>query len=266
MTNFSLLGSVGANGQNFQNDVKNVQTELKKLGFYSGAINGHCDMFTTHAIRTYQSNFMFAPDGVIRMDSETWRYLSDPFRKFPLGAYDPCAVVLRPVEKVEKAPATTITEAALNEYLGKNIKDICKVGYTSNALNHCAHFVSHVLGLDFGETCTKQIHSTEQGANIRVQELFAQCTKVGKWVDIDESVSFGLVFITNGAGVNLNQKSMNNVPKKHVGIFCGSLRRIWHYSNTGDKVVSQTPVEFGRHYPSPHNTMFWGTLPHRSTT
>ena len=102
MTDFSLLGSVGANGQNFQSDVKNVQTKLKKLGFYSGAINGYCDMPTTYAIRTYQSNFMFAPDGIVSMGSETWRYLSDPFRKFPFGAYDPCAVVPKPVEKDTK--------------------------------------------------------------------------------------------------------------------------------------------------------------------
>jgi hypothetical protein len=94
----SLLGSVGANGRNAQSDVKTVQAKLKELGLYNGAINGHCDMLTTYAIRQYQSNFMFAPDGLVSIGSETWKYLSNPSRRFPYGAYDPCAVVPRPVE------------------------------------------------------------------------------------------------------------------------------------------------------------------------
>jgi hypothetical protein len=52
---------------------------------------------------------------------------------------------------------------------------------------------------------------------------------------------------------------MPNRPKKHIGIFCDGA--VWHYSNTRDKVVRVTPESFGRHYPSPHNAMFYGEMP-----
>jgi hypothetical protein len=67
------------------------------------------------------------------------------------------------------------------------------------------------------------------------------------------------VFITKAANVNTAAKTMTNVPRKHVGIFVDG--NIWHYSNTRDQVVKQTPSEFSRHYAPPHNAMFFGALP-----
>jgi hypothetical protein len=64
--------------------------------------------------------------------------------------------------------------------------------------------------------------------------------------------------------VNLGGKVFNNVPRKHIGIFCADL--IWHYSNSQQQVVKQTPEQFSHHYASPDNAMFYGTLPHDAVT
>lgn len=157
-----------------------------------------------------------------------------------------------------------MTEADLNAYLGKNISEICPTGFHSNSDNHCAHFVSHALGLRFGITCRSMVRSDGVAASIRVQEIFPYCPRVGAWSDLPPELQTGLVFILRASNVDLTAKTIVNVPRKHVGIFCGSSRTIWHYSNSRDKVVSQTPEQFAHHYPHPDNAMFWGELPHGS--
>jgi hypothetical protein len=59
--------------------------------------------------------------------------------------------------------------------------------------------------------------------------------------------------------VDLAAKVMNNVPRKHIGIFFGGF--VWHYSNSQQKVVKQLPSQFALHYPAPDNAMFYGSLP-----
>ena len=51
---------------------------------------------------------------------------------------------------------------------------------------------------------------------------------------------------------------MDNVPKKHIGIFINGT--IWHYSNSQHKVVTQTPAEFIKHYPGQGFALFYGQL------
>jgi hypothetical protein len=84
---------------------------------------------------------------------------------------------------------------------------------------------------------------------------------VGKWDDIPSPLYWGLVFITNPSNVNIKNKQMVNVPRKHVGIFIGGMRSIYHYSNNQHKVVTQTPDAFSHHYAAPDNAMFWGSAP-----
>lgn len=151
--------------------------------------------------------------------------------------------------------------ADLDKYVDMHIKELCSIGFTDNGDNHCAHFVSHVLGFRFGFTCGSMVRGEGDPASIRVQEVFARCPTVGAWEDLPGNVTAGLVFITNGRGVDIERKKMENIPRKHVGIFCGTSRDIWHYSNSRDKVVRQTPQQFARHYPSPYNAMFWGSFP-----
>jgi hypothetical protein len=151
-----------------------------------------------------------------------------------------------------------ITDHQLARYLGKSIGEICPNGYTNAADNHCAHFVSHVLGYQFGATC--QMMGTAKGpaATIRVQNLFAKCRFVGVWSLRPAALKTCLVFITRAANVNLSTKVMANVPRKHVGILADGF--VWHYSNSQQKVVRQTPSQFALHYAAPDNAMFFGAM------
>jgi hypothetical protein len=152
-----------------------------------------------------------------------------------------------------------ITDRQLARYLGKSIAEICPNGYTSADDNHCAHFVSHVLGYHFGATCQMMGSAKGPAATLRVQDLFAKCRSVGVWSLRPASVKICLVFITRAANVNLSAKVMANVPRKHVGILVDGF--VWHYSNSQQKVVRQTPSQFALHYAAPDNAMFFGALP-----
>jgi hypothetical protein len=151
-----------------------------------------------------------------------------------------------------------VTQQQLSGYLGKSIGQICQSGYTSDADNHCAHFVSHVLGYKFGVTCHMMGTPNGPAANLRVQEIFPRCAKVGVWSLRPATLSVCLVFITRASNVNLATRVMANVPRKHIGIFVGGV--VWHYSNSQRKVVTQTPALFSTHYPAPDNAMFYGSL------
>jgi len=153
------------------------------------------------------------------------------------------------------------TVSELNDLLGKNISEICKCEFTDASFNHCAHFVSHVMKFQFGYTCFNQTGkgSKDDTANIRVHEVFPQCKSVGKWDSKPAEITKGLVFITDKSNVDLEKKTMVNVPRKHIGFFIETT--IWHYSNTQDKVVSQTPEQFSKHYSGAGITVFYGEFP-----
>jgi hypothetical protein len=152
-----------------------------------------------------------------------------------------------------------VTRDTLDRYLGKGISELCPNGYAAAAENHCAHFVSHALGFRFGLTCGTMRHGPGPSANIRVHEIFPKCPMVGNWGAKPVVLIYCLVFITNANNVDLQAKSMVNVPRKHIGIYYNGT--IWHYSNSRDQVVSQTPEAFSNHYPAPSNGMFYGTVP-----
>jgi hypothetical protein len=152
-----------------------------------------------------------------------------------------------------------ITQQQLSGYLGKSIRDICQNGYTSDHDNHCAHFVAHVLGYQFGVTCKMMGTGAAQGATLRVQELFPKCGSLGVWSLRPASLATCLVFITRASNVSLANKTLANVPRKHVGIYMGGF--VWHYSNRRHQVVKESPSQFALHYPSPDNAMFYGSLP-----
>ena len=154
-----------------------------------------------------------------------------------------------------------ITEASLRALLGQHIRQICPLNYAADADNHCAHFVSHVLGYRFSTTCRTMVNAVGTPATIRVQDVFAHCLQVGPWDDLPSPLFWGLVFITNAHNVNVRAKQMVNIPRKHVGIFLGGGRTIYHYSNSRRQVVSETPEQFSHHYPAPDNAMFWGSAP-----
>jgi hypothetical protein len=146
-------------------------------------------------------------------------------------------------------------------FLGKPIDDICGNGFDAHNLNHCAHFVSHVLHLAFGMTCKELTNGSQAAANVRVQEIFPECPEVGNWPPPAGSGPV-LIFVTKAANVDLANKTMRNVPKKHIGIFENG--QVFNYSNTQEKVVSQTvpafKTAFNAAYGGPQG-YFWGTFP-----
>lgn len=147
------------------------------------------------------------------------------------------------------------------QYLGLHISDICSNGYHNNSDNHCAHFVSHILGFRFGFTCRNMTGSGEQtsAASMRVHDVFSRCPQVGQWSEKPANMNFCLAFVTSSKNVNLAAKVMTNHPKKHIGIFHNG--KIYHYSNSRNVVVGQTPEVFAKHYSGSDISVYYGTFP-----
>lgn len=153
----------------------------------------------------------------------------------------------------------TVTE--MNGYVNKHISEICTCSFVNDADNHCAHFVCHVTELRFGLTCFGMTGRGSQAtsANIRVQEVFPQCRRVGRWADKPLDIQSGFIFVTQTTNVNLATKTINNVPRKHIGIFIG--QDVWQYKNRFRHVIKQTPTDFSQHYPGTGYGIFFGEFP-----
>jgi hypothetical protein len=149
----------------------------------------------------------------------------------------------------------------MESFLGKNINRICKNRFHDPAMNHCAHFVCHVMGFDFSFNCKDYKGGNKPAANIRVHEVFANCPRVGKWSDADTSQS-QLIFVTRTDAVNLATGTMQNIPEKHIGIYHNG--QVYHYSNTNDQVVKQTVPDFLARFEAAYSgrqSLFFGEFP-----
>jgi hypothetical protein len=150
---------------------------------------------------------------------------------------------------------------SLESTVGKTIADLCGSGFTDLQINHCAHFVSHHLKLQFDMTCSKLTGRGREGANVRVQEVFAKCPEVG-WLESWSGSGQVLVFVTAKSNVSLTNKVIRNVPKKHIGIYDGT--HVYHYGNTRDRVVKQTVDQFKRTFQQTYGGdlgFYYGTIP-----
>jgi hypothetical protein len=153
-----------------------------------------------------------------------------------------------------------LSASQLDSWLDKTIGDICLNGYSAANDNHCAHFISHALSLSFGYTCQHHTGGRNLGANLRVHEVFAQCSRVQEIRECGGALS-GIAFVSaEGNFVSRgSQTTLRNVPKKHVGLLLGGI--VWHYSNTQDKVVKQPMSQFLFHYRNQANALWLGALP-----
>lgn len=130
-------------------------------------------------------------------------------------------------------------ETDLDGYLGKDIKDICDTGYDASNVNHCAHFVGHAMGIKTGLVCGSMKWDTRgKGASLRVNEIYNAAKTRGTWSSKPMSMKLGLAYVTPSG--NMNGDTMGQSSLKHVGVFIRE--SIWHYSNTGDKVVKHAPT------------------------
>ena len=104
----------------------------------------------------------------------------------------------------------------LTGYVGKGIADICSNGFADPHQNHCAHFVSHALGIKLGMLCGDMKHSTKHsGASLRVDEIFNQLSRRGTWENVPPNSDGALIFVVSAKAVHGNR--MINIPQKHVG-------------------------------------------------
>ncbi len=153
------------------------------------------------------------------------------------------------------------TTAELEAFVGKDVKDICGNGFDDSSLNHCAHFVSHAMGLTFSFNCAQMTGGHQAPANIRVHEVFAQCPRVGTWNKADPN-QMQLIFVTRKDVVNVATKTMQNIPQKHIGVYSNGY--VYNYSNTNDKVVKQTVADFFARFQAIYDGdqgLFFGEVP-----
>lgn len=152
----------------------------------------------------------------------------------------------------------------LESLLGKSISDLCGNRFHDPDANHSAHFVSHALGFTFSFNCREYLGGRKEGANIRVHEVFGHCPRVGWWEDAEENVD-QLVFVIRRDAVDLARKRMQNIARKHIGIYSDGW--IYHYNNSRDRVVRQTPDEFLKRFQALYGgdqALFFGTFPESS--
>jgi hypothetical protein len=134
------------------------------------------------------------------------------------------------------------TDADGAGYLGAYMGDICENKFEDRAQNHCAHFVSHALGITFPLLCGDLKSATKgTGATIRCDELFNQLTNTGLWADRPMARSPLLVFVTFEQ--NVRNGFMGPMPSKHVGIWVS--QSVYNFSNSHHFVIqTPSPEEF----------------------
>ena len=150
--------------------------------------------------------------------------------------------------------------ASLGSSLGKGIGQLCPFSLGKiDTQNHCAHYVSHLLGYEFsGPTCKNftwaDKQSSEKGATIRVDVIFKRCTTIGLLSEKPVSITECLVFVTLASNVKKAGTNfiMGNNPKKHIGIL--SQGKVWNYSNTNNKVVADSQAHFVTKFTSAYKT------------
>ncbi|MCI0504761.1 MAG: hypothetical protein L0Z73_01485 [Gammaproteobacteria bacterium] len=137
----------------------------------------------------------------------------------------------------------------LGRGLHKSIKDLCPFSIANrNDQNHCAHYVSHMMGYEFSKTCKTFTWADKQnpamGATLRVDDLFGKSPETGLLSNKPSTLNECLIFVTLASNVSTRagKLAMGNHPRKHVGILSNS--KVWNYSNTHRKVLSDPLASF----------------------
>lgn len=150
----------------------------------------------------------------------------------------------------------------MNTFLGKDIKDICDTDFDAANLNHCAHFVSHALGVKVGLVCGSMKYDTRgQGTSIRVNEIYNACSERGLWSARPHGKKMGLAYVTLPGNVD-SSGEMGTHRKKHIGVFVADT--IWHYSNGQDKVVTHSPSDWHQRFKGVYGAsteMYYSNFP-----
>ncbi|MCC9601913.1 hypothetical protein LOC67_15235 [Stieleria sp. JC731] len=263
----------GNNASNRRQDVLTIQQllseaaiQLQNDSYNPGDIDGLIatpprSSATVSAIIAFQKRWMRNADGVVEPGRKTLAMLNETSQ----GQSTPTKTSASSVKAVPAPhPAATGTLSLSKAFLGKGMSEICPSGYADTSNNHCAHFVGHALDIRVGLTCHGMASRKKrkgESASLRVHEIFAACPTVSEY-DSSMLAKKGLMFVSgvsNFVTAKSGVTSLRNVPKKHIGILVGG--KVWHYSNSRNKVVSQTPEEFIKHYRGQKNALWFGDLP-----
>jgi hypothetical protein len=164
----------------------------------------------------------------------------------------------------ETVGAVAASALNLDTYLEKSVDDICgKYGGIGDSINHCAHFVSHVLKLRIpGAALCSNVGDDDDVVNphkwkyaerhdgfcVRVNQVFNSC---GNRMHYDFQVANGTFLIVATLKDNILTESpltIGTASKKHIGFLV--CNHVYHYSNksANDKVIKQPVTEFENHY------------------
>lgn len=144
--------------------------------------------------------------------------------------------------------------------LNKSIDVLCPFSIGKNrSQNHCAHYVSHIMGYEFaGPTCKNFTWADKQkpakGATIRVDDLFKLSLNVDLLANKPTTLTECLIFVTLDSNVKKisNKLVMGNHPRKHIGILYQG--NVWNYSNTNNRVVSDLLATFITKFTNAYKT------------
>lgn len=152
--------------------------------------------------------------------------------------------------------AVSVSIENLDALKGKHIDEICGKYHKDKdkKINHCAHFVSHVMELRItGAALCSNVEGTEysyeerrNGFCIRVDQVFNSCANRSEFAD-DVLVKKRIIVATIPANYTdkANVKIGDN-ERKHIGFLIGA--NVYHYSNSKKQVVCVPVSEFKRHY------------------
>jgi hypothetical protein len=128
-------------------------------------------------------------------------------------------------------------EFTLQALVGSNISAICDHGYTAEdgSANHCAHFVSHVIGLSIATTCAFQ---PNVGATIRVNEMYNACARKGRWDDRPDDLSDAAIIFFTQASNMFHNGNMGSSHHKHVGFWLRPY--VFDYSTVNRQVLRES--------------------------
>lgn len=150
--------------------------------------------------------------------------------------------------------------SAITRSLGMNISGICPFSIAKNhAENHCAHYVSHIMGYELpGPTCKNATWADKQnpanGATIRVNDLFAAIPVTGPLATKPAALTECLIFVTLSSNMRASGSKlvMGTHPRKHVGILSQGM--VYNYSNTHGIVVADVLSLFKTKFSKAYKT------------
>lgn len=152
--------------------------------------------------------------------------------------------------------ASNLSVVTLDAYLGQSVTDFCgKYGEVGDSMNHCAHFVAHVLSLRVvGAALCSNVGGSNypasqrgQGFCIRVNEIFNICSNPARVkLASQPTTKCFIVATTEGNIIRESPIAIGDHPKKHIGIFMDG--NVYNFSNTKDAVVKVSLGHFKNHY------------------